>query len=201
MQKNIKPSGNGITELMKAASKGDLRLVTALADSGADINAADVFGNSALIYAVNAGALATVEFLLAQGAAVCHTKPNGMSALSIAAGNGDEKLIAPLLMAHFFTAARLGLTDDLIICLEEGAEVNARSQQDWTALMIAAVNGHLETVRVLLRHGADPLARDARGRTARTLALVKGQSDVALFLEQYRKGASSHLTGLSSNVA
>ena len=201
MQKTIKPSGNGITELMKAASKGDLRLAKALVAGEADLNATDIFGNSALIYAVSAGALDVTEFLLAQGADVRYAKPNGINALAIAAENGHEKLLAPLLKAHLFAAARLGLTDELTVCLEEGADANGRNAQDWTPLMLAAVNGHLGTVRALLRHGADPLAREARGRTARTLALVKGQSDVALFLEQYRKGASGHLTGLSSNVA
>jgi ankyrin repeat protein len=42
--------------------------------------------------------------------------------------------------------------------LEAGANVNHAMGSGWTALHAAAYNGHIETVKVLLKRGADTLA-------------------------------------------
>lgn len=40
--------------------------------------------------------------------------------------------------------------------LDRGTDVNARHRGGWTALHVAAANGHATVVDALLRHGADP---------------------------------------------
>ena len=54
--------------------------------------------------------------------------------------------------------------------VEAGADVNARQQEGFTALMDAAATGQHELARLLLEHGADPGAQDARGRSALSMA-------------------------------
>lgn len=178
-------AGNGINELMQAASKGDLTSLHKLIAAGVEIDARDVFGNTALMYAVSAGHHEAASLLLRQGAGITLTKPNGMSILDIAASREHERLYPLLMTARFFAAARLGEFEMLTALLEEGVDVNSYSPQGWTALMMAAVNGHLDAARVLLNYGADLGIQDERGWTAAKLAAHKGHLDVARFLDQH----------------
>ncbi|MCP4471070.1 MAG: ankyrin repeat domain-containing protein [Gammaproteobacteria bacterium] len=54
--------------------------------------------------------------------------------------------------------------------IDAGTNVNVRSQQGYTPLMIAASHGHDEIVRMLLQKGADLTAVDAEGRNALQIA-------------------------------
>ncbi len=77
-----------------------------------------------------------------------HAPPGGSvisTALLHAAGEGDVQGITNL--------------------LAEGAEVNARTSDGWTPLMIAVINGHAGAARLLLRSGADVNARNGKGWT------------------------------------
>lgn len=79
---------NKITDLMKAASAGDLARVRALLAAGADINAADIFGNTALLYAVLEGQDAVVRALLEAGADPQAKNQIGVTPLSAAKARG-----------------------------------------------------------------------------------------------------------------
>ena len=183
----MKIASNGINELMQAASKGDLATLQRLLATGVAIDERDIFGNTALIYAVSAGHYEAVSLLLRQGADITLTKPNGLSILDIAASNKYERLLHLLRNARFFAAARVGDYATLTMLLEEGVDVNIRSQQGWNALMVAAVNGHSDAVHVLLNFGSDTTVRDERGWTAATLAAHKGHQEIARFLDPNAK--------------
>jgi len=58
--------------------------------------------------------------------------------------------------------------------IAEGARVNAKSKDGWTALMAASANGHRAVVQALLAQGADVNAKDRQGRTALTWASFGG---------------------------
>jgi serine/threonine-protein phosphatase 6 regulatory ankyrin repeat subunit B len=161
------------------------------------IDARDIFGNTALIYAVGAGHLEAASLLLRQGADITLRKPNGMTVLDIAASREHERLFPLLLRERFFAAARLGEFEMLAAILDEGVDVNARSFQGWTALMMAAVNGHLDATRILLNAGADLNAQDERGWDALSLAVRQGHEEIAHFLKQHRP-AASHLRDVSN---
>ena len=63
--------------------------------------------------------------------------------------------------------------------LKHGADINARNESGFTAVMIAARNDNLQTVRMLLDYGADPHAYDGDTiHTALTLATREGHSRV-----------------------
>ncbi|MFH1285562.1 MAG: ankyrin repeat domain-containing protein [Candidatus Micrarchaeota archaeon] len=49
--------------------------------------------------------------------------------------------------------------------IEKGADVNAKEKYGWTVLMLAALNGSLQTAELLIKKGADVNAKDANGTT------------------------------------
>jgi ankyrin repeat protein len=51
-------------------------------------------------------------------------------------------------------AAFTGNVDMVKMLLEAGAEVNAKADNGWTALILAKRNGHAEIVRLLIEAGA-----------------------------------------------
>ncbi|MYC76044.1 hypothetical protein F4X10_09820 [Candidatus Poribacteria bacterium] len=63
-------------------------------------------------------------------------------------------------------AALMGHTEIVTLLLEHGADVNARSRDDGTALHTAAFFGRTETVKLLLEKGADTTLRNNMGGTA-----------------------------------
>lgn len=111
-------------------------MAEALAGMGADPNAKDGRGMSALDYAAGFPP-GFGEPLLAAGA---------RTTLRWAAERGDLEAVQTLLAG--------------------GAAVNASDHTGWTALHLAASGGHLEVVKALLARGADPRLKHEHGRTA-----------------------------------
>ena len=62
--------------------------------------------------------------------------------------------------------------------LAKGADVNARSSEGKTALLLAAERGRTETVSKLLQSGADVDAADASGQTAVERAAREGHREI-----------------------
>jgi len=82
-------------------------------------------------------------------------------------------------------AARDGDTAGITAALAKGADINAKSRYDVTALFFAAGGGRLEAVKLLVSRGADVNTQDTfyRARAA-DMAITNGHTDVALFLLQ-----------------
>ena len=68
------------------------------------------------------------------------------------------------------------------ILLEAGADVNARGESGYTALMDASGKGHTGVVRILVEAFADVDAYDKNRLTALMLAAMMGHTDVVNFL-------------------
>jgi outer membrane protein assembly factor BamB len=81
--------------------------------------------------------------------------------------------------------ARAGDVGRISAALAKGADVNAKSRYDVTALTFAAGNGHLEAVKLLVARGADVEAKDSfyRARAA-DMAITNGHAEVVIFLLQ-----------------
>jgi ankyrin repeat protein len=77
--------------------------------------------------------------------------------------------------------------------LAEGADVDARDRFGQTALMLAALHGHLEAVRLLVEFGADLDVTAKFGLSATMLAVVNHHESVARALAE--AGADLRLTG------
>src|SRR5574337_844034 len=72
-------------------------------------------------------------------------------------GKPAEKLIE---------ASKSGATEKVKSLLAEGADVNTRDQDGWTALMHASWHGHSGISGMLLNKGADVNAKASDGETA-----------------------------------
>jgi ankyrin repeat protein len=116
-------------------------IVKLLLDNGADVNATDAFGVTALVLAASSGHKALVELLLARGAKVNDKDYEGAGALYVATIM-DRVDIAELLIAH-------------------GADIDAGTKSGYTPLVYAARDGNRDLAELLIAHGADVNAKDA----------------------------------------
>ena len=158
--------GPGLIEAVRA---DDPAGVAALLDRGANPNAREEDGSTALSWAAIRGNAKTASRLLKAGADPNLRNALGVSPLSIAIENGVSE-VAQLLVRHgadpnaaresgetpLMTAARLGQVRLMELLLDRGAEVNARERKfGQNALMWAA--GTPAGVRLLIDRGADVL--------------------------------------------
>ena len=149
--------------LFQSAYQGELSKVQALVAKGASANAADIKKRTPLIMAAYNGHTPVVEFLLSEGADVNATDSGGQTALMY--------------------ACKRSFNETAAVLFENGADANVQTgKAGTTALMIAAVLGNVDLVRMLLAHGADAGLTDYFGETAKTLAEKKGNSAVVELL-------------------
>lgn len=57
------------------------------------------------------------------------------------------------------------------LLIDRGADIDAQDSNRWTPLMIAAMQGNIEVVKVLTREGANKGIEDIEGKTAREHAI------------------------------
>ncbi|GAB1312345.1 Heterokaryon incompatibility domain-containing protein [Madurella fahalii] len=156
----------GRTALMLAAENGQAGVVTYLLDNQADPSLVDNEGKKAWQRAMDKGHAAVVDTLLSQSDA-----PNQ----DLTAVNGALLL-----------ASRKGWTKLVEVLLKQEADVTFRSDDSGsTALHLAAMGGHVEVVKRLLKKGVDVATKDAKDRTALMVATEHGfESIVQVLLEQ-----------------
>ena len=87
------------SDLHSAAKRGDITAVNALLAKGAEVNAKDKDGRTALMYAAGNGHTETVETLLAKGAEVNAEDKGGRTALMYATWKGHTKIVRLLKQA------------------------------------------------------------------------------------------------------
>ena len=150
--------GRRTTPLIHWAAAGDVARVREALARGANVDACDSRGFTALYYAYAGGDVAAE--LRARGAADGERAHRG---ILHAAGDGNTALVL-----------------DLVAC---GADVNARYEAGgWMPLINACLRGHAATVAELLRLGADVNAQDRDGLSSLLFAAWKGHIDVVRVL-------------------
>ena len=156
--------------LVHAARDDDRSAVSALLQRGADPDAREGDGATALAWAAIRGNSAIAALLLDAGADPDAANALGITPLALAIENGAGKVARLILESGadpdarresgespLMTATRLGQVDLMALLLDRGADPNAReSRFGQSALMWAA--GNPEAVRLLLGRGADVLA-------------------------------------------
>jgi hypothetical protein len=104
-----------------------------------------------------------------------------MFAMLIAAAAAAPALPTPARRQELlFEAARLGRTDMIDPLVKAGADVNGYDPRGFTPLILAAYDGHLDTMEALIAHGADACKPDAtQGNTAQMGVAFKGYDAIA----------------------
>jgi ankyrin repeat protein len=175
----------GWTSLMYAARQGSIGAAGALADAGADLNAADPDGSTALILAIINAHFDLAEVLLEKGADPNVADSTGMTALYAAV---DMHTLGPML-------SRPGpkITDNLDAAdmvgklLEHDANANVRLKrpiigrhhdsgdatmgEGTTPLIRAAKNVDIPVIKLLVEGGADPSITQKDYSTAPMVAI------------------------------
>ena len=128
------PDNHGITPLMYAAEIGSVDAMRLLLDRGADVNAQNAFGSTALMWSVSDPA--KVRLLLDRGAQVNTAAKSGRTALIIAAFTNPSADVVRLLLA-------------------KGAQVDVMDRRHVTPMNGATFGNDTATVRLLLEAGAD----------------------------------------------
>ena len=162
-----------------AAMQGDGDAVRSLLSKGADVNATQGDGMTALHWAAVRGDVDLAEVLISAGANVAATSRLGAyTPLLLASRSGSVPMIDTLLVAGaeanpattttemtpLMLAATAGSVDSVTLLLEHGADVNAKeSSHGQTALMFAAALNYAGAIKALMEHDADPgIATDVR---------------------------------------
>jgi hypothetical protein len=163
---------NGVTPIMMAAFKNNVKATQLLLMSGARVQRTTGTGTTALHYAAAGGNPELVQLLLDAGAKIDAKKPGGTTPLILAAQNGRAKVIVSL--------------------VDAGADVNARlAERNITGLMLAAQNGHTAAVHALLDKGANWRWRDRQGRTALDYARANERTTVVDALQKAMRPAET----------
>ncbi len=209
LNKGIDPGEDvvGTLPLGLSAEKGNKEIASILLDKGAKIDGKNLLGETALMSAVQAKQTVMVQFLIEKGANVNATSKTNETALNLAVKNAVPEIIDILKKAggieskevkkwppphepyssqnvndNFIEAAAKGDLQKLKEFLEKGAEVDALSTLNWTALMFASNKGNTEIVNFLLSKGADVNKQASMNITAISLACTNGHGEVVKIL-------------------
>jgi ankyrin repeat protein len=164
--------------LVDAVKSGDAAAAAALLARGADVNAAEPDGTTALHWAVHRGDLDLVQRLLRAGAKANATNDYGATPMSEAAVIADPAMIEALLAA--------------------GADVESPNADGQTALMVVARTSQVEAARLLLKRGANVNAAERwRGQTA--LMWAAAQQQPAMVRELIAAGADVNARSTVNN--
>lgn len=138
-----KKDANGQTPLIVSAQMGKYKIAEFLLNQGADINAQDKYGDTALHHFINHKEEDGVELLLQRGASVTKQNKFGKNALNIASTNinnnqnsgGQEQNITEML-------------------LDRAQNIEAKDNEGLTAADSAYKYGNNHTLKLLLQRGA-----------------------------------------------
>ncbi|XP_034480764.1 protein TANC2 isoform X5 [Drosophila innubila] len=158
----LEPS-SGELALTAAARHGCVDAVNILMSRGAQIDARNRQGYTALWLAVKEGHWSVVEQLLQRGALL--DEPLGQARKT------------PLMIA-----AEEGHIELLELLLARGAALEAEDHEGFTALSWACLRGHLTATKRLIEHGCNRQHEDHNGRTALDLAAYQGAASLVLYL-------------------
>ncbi|QEN08006.1 hypothetical protein EXM22_08420 [Oceanispirochaeta crateris] len=182
----------------------DPAIAELLISEGADPNASDEEGFTALMTASAYSSYDMVRTLIRRGASVFDITPSGWTAFHLAAWSSDSR-ISSLLMeegwdvdvrdfdnwtALMWVMRNHGSPEHIQLLLDAGADAEARSYRNETVLHLACsawVAPHLESLDLLIEAGTDVNGLNIKGETPLILAASMGYGEVCQFLLE--KGA------------
>ena len=151
---SVDPTGLPVLHL--AAREGNLEVVQALVQAGADIDKRNAFKETPIMLACITGSTRIVEYLISKEAQI--NQP-GWTPLLYAATNGHNEIVK--------------------ILIENHAYIDSSSPNGSTPLMIAVRGGHISTAQLLLEEGADPTVKNENGESAQSWAVMSKNTELA----------------------
>ena len=136
-----------------------------LLDHGADVNAVNFQGKSALHFSIMKGQLLLTQLLLERGADVTLKDGHRAAPLTLASGFGDEEVARMLLKHDLQRQVQRGFLDD--------------------SLRIAALNGHLSLLEILLPNSIEQPSPDPAGRSLLHISAYGGSLECLQYLENH----------------
>lgn len=180
-----------------AVSPAQGAIIEALVAAGADVDAPDRQGRTALQYAAERDYATLVRQLASAGARPDTPFPSGLPAACLVASRGFANTLAALRDAGADVTAASPKTGKrpvhyaaegdhvaaVAYLLAAGADVESTTSRGWTPLLIAAAGGQLALTQLLLEHGADRNAVTGRGLSPLDVARARGHAAVVALLE------------------
>jgi ankyrin repeat protein len=182
---------NGVSVIMKAIYYGKKDVVTALVESGVEL---DVFEAAAT------GKTDRLRTLLAKDASLANVySPDGFSPLGFAVFFAQPEAVKLLVDAGaevnapsresmkvtpLASAAAAKQTEIARLLIAHGANVNARAASGHIPLHEASANGNVELVKLLIEKGADVNAKTDDGKTPLDFAVEHKQPEVIALLKK-----------------
>jgi len=186
--------------ILCARERGQAETGRILIEAGADVNAEDRFGSTALELAAWRGKGDFIDLLLEKGAAIPKPGEKWYVMLQTAASGGLEKLFRPLAgqvsdlkssggEGLLYAAAAGGSAEIVSFLLEKKYDPSMADRFGWTPLHYAARDGRVDAIRILLEKGAPLNVRTVMGQTAYNVARERKMEAVASLLSG--KGAET----------
>ena len=185
---------NKETPLHKAAREDNIEAMSFLLEVGADINAVDGQGNTALRLAIYCSHPKAALKLIKGGAKLEVKYNKDQTPLHMAAGMGSEELVGALMEQgnvnttdkHGWTPLHIALqyrhAEIVEILLEAGAQAGFQTPVGRTPLHVALEHCDVTSAKLLLRYGSYKDSADESGMTALHLAARDGYKDIVLSL-------------------
>lgn len=196
------PAAHAASDLLAAAGAGRTAEVAALIAQGADLEARDAQGRTALLLAVAGNHVAVAEALLAAGASSDAQAANRDTPWLLAGAAGRAGIVAAMLPLKpdlslrnryggnaLIPACERAHVETVKLLLTSGIDVNHVNDLGWTCLLEIVILGdggarHQEVAKLVLAAGADPNRADRDGVTPLAHARARGQAAVARLIEQ-----------------
>lgn len=152
-----------ILPMYLAATNGNADIIEKLLKAGADANAASEEGETPVMTAALTGKVAAIRVLLANGANVHAKDPvREQTALMWAASEGNAAAVETLLAA--------------------GSDIKQKSKAGFTPFLFGVRSGDIDTVKVLLDHGANVNDVATDSTSALNMAIVNAYFELAAVL-------------------
>jgi len=157
-----------MAQFFQCALEGNLDQLSAAIDNGVDVNAYDENKHTALMLAAYNGHHHIIKLLIEKGANISLVDGVNRTALMFASTGPFTQAVEVLIKA--------------------GADVNSiDNEEKWTPVMMAAAEGQLDVVKVLVSNGADLKMVDIDGESSLDFAQSNGHTEVANYIKSQLK--------------